>query len=551
MAERPFPPTMRGAPPPGVIDPPPAGSENHGALPPGTRLDEFEIVRVLGAGGFGIVYLALDHVLLRYVAVKEYMPTALAGRGKGAMVSVRSDLLAESFALGLDSFFNEARLLASFDHPSLVKVYRFWKANGTAYMVMQYYPGQTLKAVRCEMGTSPNEAWLLAFVEPLLGALEALHCEGVYHRDIAPDNILLLPDGRPVLLDFGSARRVLGDHTQVLTAILKPNFSPVEQYDDAAGMRQGPWTDLYALGATVHYMLTGQAPTPAVVRAVRDAMPALSGSGIVPFRDVSNRFLAAIDWTLALAPDDRPQSIASMRQALSGEVVAPAPSKRQTLVPCLASVQANDDAIFEPTARDAGASMSQVPQLIPEPLPEPIPSVPLRPQRRTGMAALVLMGLGGLCWGAFALAPAAAEPREGTSTTITSTLAQALIAAPTQQAHKAVVELESPLPEAPKTASSEIRDARPTSVRLATAAGAGIPPARPELSPRRRMAAAPSAPTTSDGLPYGPKDTCVGLNFFARAVCVSRECRAPALQARPQCVEARRVEEKRQRRMEQ
>ena len=135
----------------------PATSENHDALRIGTRVDEFEIIRVLGAGGFGIVYLALDQVLLRYVAIKEYMPTALAGRGNGATVSVRSAALAETFAIGLESFFNEARLLASFDHPSLVKVHRFWKANGTAYMVMQYYPGQTLKEARREMITSPDE----------------------------------------------------------------------------------------------------------------------------------------------------------------------------------------------------------------------------------------------------------------------------------------------------------------------------------------------------------------------------------------------------------
>ena len=114
----------------------PAELEAHDALLPGTRLDEFEILRVLGAGGFGIVYLALDHVLLRHVAIKEYMPTALAGWGRGAMVSVRSAALAETFAMGLESFFSEARMLASFDHPSLVKAYRFWKANGIAYMVM-------------------------------------------------------------------------------------------------------------------------------------------------------------------------------------------------------------------------------------------------------------------------------------------------------------------------------------------------------------------------------------------------------------------------------
>ena len=163
------------------------GPVDHDALLPGTRLDEFKIVRLLGAGGFGIVYLALDTVLLRQIAIKEYMPIALAGRGEGARVSMRSPAHAETFALGLESFFNEARLLASFDHPALVKVYRFWKANGTAYMVMPYYPGHTLKEARRGMSVPPDEAWLRAVVEPLLGALELLHSEGVYHRDIAPD----------------------------------------------------------------------------------------------------------------------------------------------------------------------------------------------------------------------------------------------------------------------------------------------------------------------------------------------------------------------------
>ena len=121
------------------------------------------------------------------------------------------------------------------------------------------------------MRAPPDEAWLRAFVEPILDALERLHRAGVFHRDISPDNILLLPNGRPILLDFGSARRVVGRGTQSLTAVLKPNFAPVEQYgDEAGGMPQGPWTDLYALGATVHFMLTGRAPTPAVMRAVRD-----------------------------------------------------------------------------------------------------------------------------------------------------------------------------------------------------------------------------------------------------------------------------------------
>ncbi|MDP9043473.1 MAG: serine/threonine protein kinase, partial [Pseudomonadota bacterium] len=282
----------------------------HDALVPGTRLDEFEIIRVLGAGGFGIVYLALDHVLLRYVAIKEFMPASLAGRRAGLTVAVRSPGHAETYAAGLESFFNEARMLASFDHPSLVKVYRFWKANGTAYMAMQYYPGRTLREARAELQGPPDEAWLRGFVEPLLGALETLHAGDVYHRDIAPDNILLLPDGRPVLLDFGSARRVIGDRSQSITAILKPNFAPIEQYGDEPGMRQGPWTDLYALGATVHFMLTGQAPVPAVLRAVRDTLRVLDDPATVTFPGVSRALLATVDWTLALSPDDRPQSVA-------------------------------------------------------------------------------------------------------------------------------------------------------------------------------------------------------------------------------------------------
>jgi hypothetical protein len=188
------------------------------SLSPGTRLGEFEIVRVLGTGGFGIVYLARDHVLQRDVAIKEFMPAVLARRGDGATVSMRSSGCAETFARGLESFLSEARLLASFDHPSLVKVHRFWRSNATAYMAMQYYPGQTLKEARSATAVPPGEAWLEAFVQPILGALELLHREGVFHRDIAPDNIMMLPDGQPVLLDFGCARRVVAHGAQAFTA---------------------------------------------------------------------------------------------------------------------------------------------------------------------------------------------------------------------------------------------------------------------------------------------------------------------------------------------
>ena len=257
---RPLPP---GGPPPA------AALADHDALPPGTRFGEFEIIRVLGVGGFGIVYLAQDHSLERQVALKEYMPASLAARGEGPVITVRSGSFAETYAIGLRSFINEARMLARFDHPSLVKVYRFWEDNATAYMVMPYLQGITLRDARRAMADAPDEAWIRSVLEPMLDALERLHNEGVFHRDIAPDNILLPPEGAPILLDFGAARRVISDRTQSLTAILKPSYAPIEQYADMTAMRQGPWTDLYALGAVIHFLLFGVPPAPATARALQ------------------------------------------------------------------------------------------------------------------------------------------------------------------------------------------------------------------------------------------------------------------------------------------
>ena len=299
---------------------PPAIS--HNALPPGLRLDEFEIRAVIGEGGFGIVYHAFDHALERDVAIKEYMPSSMAARSATMHVSVLSQGHVETFSLGLRSFVNEARLLARFDHPSLVKVHRFWEGNGTAYMVMPLYRGRTLKVLRQALSASPSEAWLRGLVEPLLGVLEVLHREGVFHRDIAPDNILVGDDGKPVLLDFGAARRVIGDQTQSLTAILKPNFAPIEQYGETEGLRQGPWTDLYALGATLHFVITGQPPQPATARALGTDVNRLAN---VARRGVSTEFLRAVDWMMAPRPEQRPQSVAALREVLNGLPPAAAP----------------------------------------------------------------------------------------------------------------------------------------------------------------------------------------------------------------------------------
>jgi hypothetical protein len=309
--------------------------EHDNALRAGMRLGEFEIVDVIGVGGFGIVYRAFDHDLEREVAIKEYMPGQFAGRDATGAVTVRARTHAETFGIGLRSFVNEARLLARFDHPALLKVFRYWEANGTAYMAMPFYDGSTLSQVVHGLPGPPSQAWLMGVIEPLLGALELLHSQQIFHRDISPDNILLLDDGHPVLLDFGAARRVIGDRTQTLTAILKPNYAPIEQYAEIPGLKQGPWTDLYALGSVVYACLTGKPPSPAATRAVMD--------DLVPFAQIGQQlqqrhnlhfdaaFLAAWQATLAVKPADRVQNVTQLRALLAGSV-DPADDPERTLI---------------------------------------------------------------------------------------------------------------------------------------------------------------------------------------------------------------------------
>ena len=304
-----------------MAEPAAVPDEGGSPLPAGSTLHEFRIERVLGEGGFGIVYLAHDLQLQRTVALKEYMPASLAARQTGFGVAVRSERLRETFDLGLRSFVNEARLLASFDHPSLVKVYRFWEQNGTAYMVMPYYDGPTLKAWLRQQPMPPDEDWLKRLLHPLLDALELIHADRCFHRDIAPDNILLLgAQNRPLLLDFGAARRVIGDATQALTTILKPGYAPIEQYAEVPSMKQGAWTDVYALCAVLYAALTGRPPEAAVARMLKDEMVPISQLAAGRY---SVAFLRAIDAGLALRPEQRPQSISELRASLFAFEVLP------------------------------------------------------------------------------------------------------------------------------------------------------------------------------------------------------------------------------------
>ncbi|MEP6873264.1 MAG: serine/threonine-protein kinase [Burkholderiales bacterium] len=339
----------------------PGGDETN-TLPVGFTLAEFRIERVIGEGGFGIVYLALDTQLGRHVAIKEYMPASLASRKSDLSVTVTSPRHRETFDLGLRSFVKEAITLARFDHPALLKVFRFWEERGTAYMVMPYLEGQTLKQALRTRAEPPSEAWLRAMLDPVLDGLEHLHAHNILHRDIAPDNIQILPSGVPLLLDFGAARQVIGDATQALTVILKPGFAPIEQYSDSATLRQGAWTDIYALAAVCYYAISGKPPQASVARVMHDEMPSAASIGAQRY---SPAFLGFIDACLRVRPQDRPQTVADARRLMTPPA-APAPP-----APTPPAVD-DDRTVIRPPAR----TQAPAPAPAPEPAPAPAPAKP-------------------------------------------------------------------------------------------------------------------------------------------------------------------------------
>lgn len=367
-------------------------------LATGHRLDEFELLEVIGEGGFGIVYRAYDHSLQREVAIKEYMPSMLARRVGDDSVHVRSDRLTATFQAGLRSFINEARTLAQFSHPALVRVHRFWEANSTAYMAIQLYRGRTLRRLAEEEPSRITEAWLLGMLGPLLGALETLHRSQCFHRDIAPDNIFIQQDDLPVLLDFGAARKSIADLVDEVAVMVKSGYSPIEQYADDNTLLQGAWTDLYALGAVLYRAVTGNPPPSAVVRSVQDAYVPLSSLGR---GDLSPAFCAAVDHTLAVHSKDRTQTVAAFAAELglaklgdtyvSGlatapTVIVPPPAKAapavvpqpQGAAPAPAPAVAKETAALAGTARAEAAPAEPARPRPPQPEAAP-PRVPATP----------------------------------------------------------------------------------------------------------------------------------------------------------------------------
>ncbi|MCU5774865.1 serine/threonine protein kinase [Erwiniaceae bacterium BAC15a-03b] len=276
------------------------------ALPNGHRFNEFEIKEVIGGGGFGIVYRAWDHLLERTIAIKEYMPISLAMRNEDLSLGLRGERFHKMFHAGLNSFIQEARLLARFNHPGLLHVLRFWEENGTAYMGTLYYSGMTLKEWQLTSPQVIDENWIRQLLPPLFGAINTIHRAGYLHRDISLDNIQIQENQLPVLLDFGSARKEIGNLSDETEIMLKPGFAPIEQYSEESDSEQGPWTDIYALGAVLHTLVTGNPPSASVVRCIEDSYQPLA---LLHPPGFSLPLLHAIDRALMMKPADRPQSI--------------------------------------------------------------------------------------------------------------------------------------------------------------------------------------------------------------------------------------------------
>ncbi|MFN4005198.1 MAG: serine/threonine protein kinase [Hylemonella sp.] len=533
------------------------------ALRPGTRLAEFEIQGLLGVGGFGLVYRAYDTSLDRIVAIKEYMPAALAARVDGTTVTVRSSADLATYESGLQSFIAEARLLAKFDHPSLVKVYRFWEGNNTAYMVMPFYHGMTLSEARAQMAAPPPEAWLRTVLWSILQALHVLHRADTLHRDISPDNIFLQDIGPPVLLDLGAARRAIGDRSHRLTAVLKVNYAPIEQYAGSEGLQQGPWTDLYALAAVVYSCMRNDPPPPATARVVRDGMPSVRSVAATVRQhfgiDYSDEFVRAIQHALAVQPAERPQSLTAFVREMNLKA-PPRLSKFDWRAELGTALAADDE---EPHSRQFWQTQPQT-----VPLQRPVePGPRQRPAwlRLAGWGALAVLLAGLSSWWLFG--DRASERSEQAQPAAASAAPQALAAATAAEAAASApgagaAAEPAAAPPAPAPAAGPAQrpvaekpaaPSRPAAAPAAAAATAGeraaassrpaparvATPAAPEAAPSAPVAPVSAPPAAPAVQPAAARELCAEANFFTRSMCIHLECQKAENAQLPVCIENR------------
>ena len=292
-------------------------AQHRDALPPGTRVQQFEFVEVLGRGGFGITYRGWDTKLGITVAIKEYMPSEIAVREPDGTVYPRTDGNTRDYQWGLDRFLEEARKLARFNHPGIVPVRHFFEDFGTAYIVMEYLEGRTLYDLYQAEGTLSEER-LLGLLAPILVGLEQVHSAGFLHCDIKPGNIILRDGETPVLIDFGAAQVAAAEHSRMVPVVM-PGYSPLEQYGRSA-RGQGPWTDIYAVGAVLYRGMTGEVPSEALARAESDDLVPVARAAK---RRYGKQLTEAVDWALRMRGAERPQSIDEWCEVLEGGAPVP------------------------------------------------------------------------------------------------------------------------------------------------------------------------------------------------------------------------------------
>ena len=288
----------------------------------GSKLNDYRIQSILGRGAFGITYLAYDTNLQQLVAIKEYLPQELAKRNEDNTVHPLSKNREKIFNYGLSSFLREARTIAKFRHPNIIRIFSYFRYNNTAYIVMEYEKGQTFKTY-ITTGGDVSESRLLDIFHSINKGLEVVHkykeedtgASHYIHRDIKPDNIIIREDNSPVLIDFGTARDV--STSEEITRIFTKYYAPFEQCDPSWAP-QGPWTDIYALGATLYFAITNNRVPPAETRTFNDRYQALEGSDYT--RKYSSHFLYAIDKALSFHPNDRPRDVIEWDKALKSNI---------------------------------------------------------------------------------------------------------------------------------------------------------------------------------------------------------------------------------------
>lgn len=294
------------------------------ALPDGYQLLNYKIAKQLSGGGFSIVYLAHDENGVP-VAIKEYLPSQLVLREEGSVVQATTAENLATFRYGMKCFFEEGRALAKINHPNVVRVINFFRANETVYMVMRYERGKTLQEEIQSRKRTVKESFIRRVFAEMLNGLREVHTHKILHLDIKPANIYIRIDGSPVLLDFGAARQTLTNEKSRLSPMYTPGFAAPEQYKNRDIL--GPWTDIYSVGASMFACLAGFAPQAADQRLQNDK---LASARKLWGGQYSDQLLDIIDWCLQLNYMDRPQSVFQLQKALM-EVV-PAPEKKKSLI---------------------------------------------------------------------------------------------------------------------------------------------------------------------------------------------------------------------------